>query len=99
MLIHESADAAAAQQFWLDLTKADQAQFRRPTIKRHNPTTIRKNTGDGYHGCLRIVVRRSTGLYRQIEGWAAAAMSAQRSRAAFMVVTDQPESGQGARLT
>ncbi len=76
VLIHESADAAAAQQFWLDLTQADQAQFRGPTLKRHNPTTTRKNTGDGYHGCLRIVVRRSTDLYRQIEGWASAAMSA-----------------------
>jgi hypothetical protein len=28
-----------------------------------------------YHGCLRIDVRRSGGLYRKIEGWAAAAMS------------------------
>ena len=49
-------------------------QFRRPTLKRHNPTTIRKNTGDDYHGCLRVEVRRSADLYRQIEGWAAAAM-------------------------
>ena len=52
------------------------SQFRRPTLKRHNPRTVRKNTRDGYHGCLRIDVRRSSGLYRQIEGWAAAAMSA-----------------------
>jgi hypothetical protein len=73
--IHESADVAAAQRFWLDATGADPAQFRRPTLKRHNPTTVRKNTGEGYHGCLRIEVRRSTGLYRRIEGWAAAAMA------------------------
>ena len=43
-----------------------------PTLKRHNPKTVRKNVGDTYHGCLRIDVRRSTGLYRQIEGWARA---------------------------
>jgi hypothetical protein len=33
------------------------------------------NTGDGYHGCLRIDVLRSTDLYRRIEGWASAAMT------------------------
>ena len=37
--------------------------------------TVRKNTGDEYHGCLRIDVRRSSGLYRRIEGWSAAIMS------------------------
>src|SRR5215471_15622406 len=68
--IHESADVSAAQRYWLDVTGADPAQFRRPTLKRHRPTTIRKNTGDDYHGCLRLEVRRSTSLYREIEGWA-----------------------------
>jgi predicted transcriptional regulator len=74
--IHEDADAELALQHWLDVTQAQAAQFRCPALKRHNPRTMRKNIGDGYHGCLRIEVRRSTGLYRQIEGWAAAAMSA-----------------------
>jgi hypothetical protein len=73
--IHEIADVEAAQRFWLDVTQAHPTQFRRPTLKRHNPRTVRKNTGDDYHGCLRIDVRRSSGLYRQIEGWAAAAMA------------------------
>lgn len=74
--IHESADVQAAQQFWMDVTNAPAGQFRKPTLKKHNPKTVRKNTGDDYHGCLRIDVRRSGGLYRRIEGWAAAAMSA-----------------------
>lgn len=73
--IHESADVAAAQQFWLDRTGLPAEQFRRPTLKRHNPKTIRKNTGQDYHGCLVINVRRSTELYRKIEGWAAGAMA------------------------
>ena len=39
------------------------------------PKTVRKNVGDDYRGCLRIDVRRSTGLYRKIEGWAQAIVS------------------------
>jgi hypothetical protein len=73
--IHESADVEASQQFWLDLTGAFPSQFRRPTIKRHNPKTLRTNVGEGYHGCLRIDVQRGRMLYRKIEGWASAAMS------------------------
>jgi predicted transcriptional regulator len=77
--IHESADVNAAQKFWLSVTQASAAQFRRPTLKRHNPRTIRMNTGNDYHGCLRIEVRRSIGLYRKIEGWACAALACERS--------------------
>jgi hypothetical protein len=71
MSIHETADVASAQQFWLDFTGAPASQFRRPTIKRHNPKSVRLNTGDTYRGCLRIDVRRSIMLYTQIEGWVA----------------------------
>jgi transposase len=74
--IHEKADVARAQQFWLELTGLKPEQFRRPVLKRHNPKTVRKNTGDDYRGCLVIDVHRSADLYRRIEGWAAAAMAA-----------------------
>jgi hypothetical protein len=74
--IHESADVAAAEQFWMDVTGLPVDQFRRPTLKKHNPKTVRTNTGADYHGCLKMDVRVSLELYRQIEGWAAAAMSA-----------------------
>jgi transcriptional regulator with XRE-family HTH domain len=73
--IHESADVEAAQRFWQEMTDVPVSQFRRPTLKRHNPQTVRKNTGEDYHGCLIIDVRRSTDLYLQIEGWGAAAMA------------------------
>jgi transcriptional regulator with XRE-family HTH domain len=73
--VHESADVEAAQRFWLELTRAQPGQFRRPTLKRHNPRTARKNIGAGYHGCLNINVRRGTDLYRKIEGWAVAVMT------------------------
>jgi hypothetical protein len=74
--IHETADVQAAQRFWLDATNAQPSQFRSPALKRHNPKTVRKNVGVDYHGCLRIDVRRSSDLYRKIEGWATAAMRA-----------------------
>lgn len=72
--IHESADVAAAQRFWQQLTELPIEQFRRPVLKRHNPKTTRKNIGDNYRGCLAINVGKGTELYRQIEGWASAAM-------------------------
>jgi transcriptional regulator with XRE-family HTH domain len=74
--IHESADVEAAQQFWVHLTGLPPGQFRQPTLKRHNPKTVRKNVGPGYRGCLVIKVRQSAELYRQVEGWASAAMAA-----------------------
>jgi hypothetical protein len=71
--IHESADVAAAEQFWLAVTGARAAQFHRTTLKRHNPRTIRKNVGADYHGCLIVSVRQSGDLYQRIEGWVRAA--------------------------
>lgn len=73
--IHETADLAAAQRFWRELVGAPPGQFTKPTLKRHNPKTNRKNVGDGYHGCLRVSVHRSSALYRKIEGWASASMA------------------------
>jgi hypothetical protein len=46
-------------------------------LKKHNPKTARKNTGNNYHGCLRIDVHRSAEFYRKIEGWASAAITGQ----------------------
>jgi transposase len=74
--IHESADVERAAHFWLEVTGAELAQFHAPTLKRHNPKTVRWNTGDEYHGCLRIDVQRGADLYRRIEGWARAALGA-----------------------
>jgi hypothetical protein len=74
--IHERADVDQAEQFWLEVTGAQPGQFRKATLKRHNPKTVRKNTEEAYHGCLRIDVRHSRSLYRRIEGWASAVMAA-----------------------
>lgn len=73
--IHESADVAKAERFWLGVTGAEPAQFQRTTLKRHNPRTVRKNVGADYHGCLVVNVQQSAELYRRIEGWVRAAVS------------------------
>ncbi|HWN63948.1 MAG TPA: hypothetical protein VNO25_25110 [Streptosporangiaceae bacterium] len=77
--IHESADVASTQRFWLEITEAPADQFCTPTLKRHNPKTVRKNVGEDYHGCLRIDVRHGADLYRKIEGWAASSMGVTRA--------------------
>lgn len=67
--IHESANVVAAQRYWREVTGASDDQFRRPSLKRHNPATVRKNTGDSYNGCLIVYLRQSGDLNRRIEGW------------------------------
>ncbi|MGC5037362.1 hypothetical protein ACPXCS_14070 [Streptomyces sp. DT190] len=68
VMIHESADIPGAEQYWADLVEADRCAFNKTTLKRHNPKTVRKNTGNAYRGCLVIKVRKSADLYRRIEG-------------------------------
>nr|WSS69393.1 hypothetical protein OG491_14300 [Streptomyces sp. NBC_01175] len=67
--IHETADVAASERYWADLTGAPESAFGKTTLKTHSPKTNRKNTGEGYHGCLVVRVLKSADLYRRIEGW------------------------------
>ncbi len=69
LMIHESADAAAARRHWAALVGVDAAAFGATTLKRHNPKTVRKNVGGGYRGCLEVRVRDAAELYRRVEGW------------------------------
>jgi transcriptional regulator with XRE-family HTH domain len=68
VMIHESADIPSAELHWAELVGADRSAFYKTTLKKHNPKTVRKNTGDSYRGCLAIKVRKSADLYRRIEG-------------------------------
>ncbi|MFI8852679.1 hypothetical protein [Streptomyces sp. 891-h] len=69
VMIHESADAEEAQHFWQELTGAPPQNFYKPLLKKHNPKTVRKNTGTSYRGCLTVRVQQGAELYRRIEGW------------------------------
>ncbi|MFJ3925496.1 hypothetical protein [Streptomyces sp. NPDC090022] len=68
VMIHETADIPAAEEFWADLVGIDPADLGTTTLKRHDPKTRRRNTGDSYRGCLVIRVVQSADLYRRIEG-------------------------------
>jgi transcriptional regulator with XRE-family HTH domain len=79
VMIHESADVAGAESYWADLVGADRSAFNKTTLKKHNPKTVRKNTGDSYRGCLVIKVLKGADLYRRIEGsWYGIVESARR---------------------
>ena len=56
VMIHETADVAAAERYWADLVGVDRPRFNKTTLKKHNPKTVRKNVGETYRGCLVIRV-------------------------------------------
>ncbi|MEW2255658.1 helix-turn-helix domain-containing protein [Streptomyces sp. NPDC047869] len=68
VMIHENADVSGAEQYWAALVGADRSSFNKTTLKKHNPKTVRKNTGENYRGCLVIKVLKGADLYRRIEG-------------------------------
>ncbi|MGW2731017.1 hypothetical protein [Streptomyces sp. NPDC001494] len=68
VMIHENADVPGAEQYWAALVGAGPSSFNKTTLKKHNPKTVRKNTGENYRGCLVIKVLKGADLYRRIEG-------------------------------
>jgi transposase len=66
--IHQSADAVAAGRWWADVIGVPFERLSRPTLKKHNPSTVRHNAGENYRGCLIIDVPKSRQLYWRIEG-------------------------------
>lgn len=77
--IHESADATAAVDWWADRLCLPVDRFKRPTLKRHSPATVRRNTAEGYHGCLVVDVPRGRELYWFIEGTVGALLGRESS--------------------
>lgn len=66
--IHESADVPSAERFWARVVGGGPERFNRTVLKRHRPTTSRRNTGEQHRGCLAVYVSRSADLYRRVEG-------------------------------
>jgi hypothetical protein len=65
--IHESADVGAAEAYWADIVAVPAERLARATLKRHNPKTVRKNTGDAYRGCLVVGVLNGASEYRRMD--------------------------------
>lgn len=87
--IHESADIAAAEQYWADIVGVPASSFRSTTLKRHEPRTSRKNVGDSYRGCLVVRVRKSAPEYWRMDGLWSGVASAIRRRGTL--ATEQQE--------
>lgn len=66
--IHESADVDAAHAWWSEVVGVPVADFRRASLKRHNPKTVRKNTEEAYVGCIVVRLVQCRTLYQRIEG-------------------------------
>jgi transposase len=66
--IHETANASKAVAWWANQIGVPVEVFRRTTLKRHQPTTNRRNVGEDYHGCLSVSVRKGRELYWWMEG-------------------------------
>ncbi|KPC83336.1 MULTISPECIES: hypothetical protein [Streptomyces] len=69
VMIHQTADVVTAERYWAELVGIDASALQKTTLKKHNPKTARKNTGESYHGCLVIRVSQGAELYRRVEGW------------------------------
>jgi transposase len=69
LYIHERADTTSAVEHWakhLDIP----CERIRVRLKKHNPTTRRRNIGAYYYcGTMRLSARRSTFLNHRIAGW------------------------------
>ncbi|MET8294884.1 hypothetical protein ABZW02_12575 [Streptomyces sp. NPDC005180] len=68
VMIHESADIAAAEEYWTRIVGAEPSQLAKTTLKKPAPKTTRKNVGENYRGRLVVYVSQSADIYRRIEG-------------------------------
>ncbi|HEX6686508.1 MAG TPA: helix-turn-helix domain-containing protein [Candidatus Limnocylindrales bacterium] len=66
--IHETGNVPAAQRWWEEQAGLAPGSLTAVSRKRHQISTIRRNVGEDYHGCLVIVVPRASRLYWRIQG-------------------------------
>lgn len=71
LYIHEDrrSDALMFRKWWAKRLRLPLSALRSVYFKKGNSKTRRVNVGDLYHGLIRIRVRSSTSLNRQIHGW------------------------------
>lgn len=60
---------STAQEYWSKQLRVPIEHFGTVYFKKGNIKTNRRNVSDGYHGIIRIKVKKSSQLYRRISGW------------------------------
>ncbi len=68
LYIHDSANVDLAVNYWNKLLKLKSGNLK-VRFKQHKLKSLRKNSGGNYFGLIKVNVRRSTDLNRQIKGW------------------------------
>jgi hypothetical protein len=71
LYVHESARERVPemQHFWSKILKSSINNLTHVYFKKGNNSTNRRNIGREYHGLIRIKVKESTDLNRQVSGW------------------------------
>jgi hypothetical protein len=69
--IHETYQRTREElsKYWSKVTNYPLNKFNTIYYKKNKVHSYRKNRGEGYHGVLRISVKKSTDLNRKITGW------------------------------
>jgi len=68
LYIHETANIEKSRIYWSKTLSISKREIK-TYFKKNKIKTLRKNTGEDYHGLIRIRVRRSSNLNRRIDGW------------------------------
>lgn len=69
LYIHETGNLEISLNYWSEVLGVDNGSFAKTVLKKHNVSTNRKYDNSLYFGLLRVTVRSSTDLNRQIRGW------------------------------
>ncbi len=71
IFIHENSKhrIEEVKKKWADATGFEVKDFEKVFYKKHLVKSKRRNQGDLYYGCLKVRVKASSSLLRQITGW------------------------------
>lgn len=69
LYIHETGNLEVSLNYWSKILGVNKDSFAKTILKKHNVSTNRKYDNNLYFGLLRVTVRNSTDLNRQIKGW------------------------------
>lgn len=69
LYIHETGNLETSLNYWSQILGVNRDYFAKTILKKHNISTNRKYDNSLYFGLLKVTVRNSTDLNRQIRGW------------------------------